>query len=613
MKDKRRVVELLAPARDADVAVEAILHGADAVYMGAKSHGARAAAGNSTSDIARVANFAHQFGARVYVTVNTLVYDDEIREVELLISDLYKAGVDALIVQDLGILRMDIPPIALHASTQCDLRTPEKAKFLTSLGFSQLVMARELTLGEISSIHSAVPDTPLEAFVHGALCVSYSGRCQVSQCLKGRSANRGECAQICRLPFDLLDGDGNVLIKSKHLLSLKDYNASEYLGELLDAGVSSFKIEGRLKDRVYVKNVVAYYRSSLDNVIAKYPDKYARASAGTTALSFEPCLDKSFNRGFTTYFLTNRHPSNGKPMASTGTPKSIGEPIGKVLSARGKLLKISTDTSISNGDGLSYFNQDGEYVGVRVNRTDGNDLYLAKPISVATSTPLYRTSDKAFDDLLAGRSAERKVAVNALLWCENGKINLQLDDERGNRVIKSVDYPEPEAAKNSQRQRQTQILGKLGDTIYQLDKAEVLGAKFIPASVLAQLRRGAVAALDRAQRITYRRELRLPENMVAPCSTKCLTYEDNVANRLARQVYEEHGGEVVEPALECAMPSGNPTVMHTRYCIRREMGACRKQPNGKGLPEKLYLRTGERVLEVHCDCKNCEMHITIKR
>lgn len=613
MKDKRRVVELLAPARDADVAIEAILHGADAVYMGAKSHGARAAAGNSTADIARVADFAHQFGARVYVTVNTLVYDDEIPNVEQLISDLYKAGVDALIVQDLGILRMNIPPIALHASTQCDLRTPEKAKFLESLGFSQLVMARELSLGEIRSIHAAVPTTPLEAFVHGALCVSYSGRCQVSQCLKGRSANRGECAQICRLPFDLLDGDGDVLVKNEHLLSLKDYNASGYIEDLLHAGVSSFKIEGRLKDSVYVKNVVAYYRRALDSVIAKHPDKYVRASFGSTTLSFEPCLSKSFNRSFTSYFLTDRHPANGKSMASVKTPKSLGEPIGKVLYSKGKLLKISTDTSISNGDGLSYFNQDGEYVGVRVNRAEGGDLYLAKPVSVAIGTQLYRTSDKVFDDMLAGGSADRKVGVNARLWWANGKLNLQLDDERRNRVVESVDCPKPETAKACQNQRQTQTIGKLGGTIYHLSNAEVLGDKFIPVSVLAQLRRDAVAALDRAQRITFRRELRRPENMAAPCFAQRLTYADNVANRLAKRVYEDHGAEVAEPALECAVPSGNPTVMHTRYCIRRELGACRKSPEGKRLPDKLFLRAGERILEVHCDCRNCEMRITIKR
>lgn len=613
MKDKRRVIELLAPARDASVAIDAILHGADAVYMGAKSHGARAAAGNSTADIARVAEFAHQYGARVYVTVNTLVYDDEIHCVERLIHELYEAGVDALIIQDLGILRMNIPPIALHASTQCDLRTPEKAKFLESMGFTQLVMARELTLSEINAIHTTVPNTPLEAFVHGALCVSYSGRCQVSQCLKDRSANRGECAQICRLPFDLLDADGNVLEKNKHLLSLRDYNASENLEAMLEAGVSSLKIEGRLKDSGYVKNVVSYYRKALDRVIAKHADKYVRASFGVSKLSFEPALSKSFNRSFTSYFLTERHPENGKSMASLNTPKSLGEPIGKVLYAKGKTIRIATSSSIANGDGLSYFNQQGEYMGFRVNRVDGADLILTKPISIAAGTPVFRTYDKAFDDALSGQSAERKVAINAQLWWANGSLNLQLSDERGNRIVKSVDCPELDAAKSDQGPRQTQAIGKLGGTIYQLANAQVMGDKFIPSSVLAQLRRDAVIALDRAQRITFKRPLRLPEQANAPCFAKNLTYADNVANHLSRQVYEAHGAESIEPALECEMPDGTPTVMHTRYCIRRELGACKKQKGGKQLPDKLFLRTGDRLLEVHCDCAKCEMHITIKK
>ena len=613
MKIKQREIELLAPARDADIAIEAILHGADAVYMGPQSHGARAAAGNSTEDIARVAAFAHQFGAKVYATVNTLVFDDEIQRVEKLISDLYEVGVDALIVQDLGILRMNIPPITLHASTQCDLRTPEKAKFLESMGFSQLVMARELSLKEIADIHTAVPNTPLEAFVHGALCVSYSGRCQVSQCLKGRSANRGECAQICRLPFDLLDGEGNVLEKSKHLLSLRDYNASDYLEELLEAGVSSLKIEGRLKDCGYVKNVVAYYRQALDKVIAAHPDKYVRASHGVSKYTFEPNLSKSFNRSFTSYFLTERNPKNGKEMASLRTPKSLGEPVGTVLSAKGKTVRVSTTAKISNGDGLSYFDQNGGYVGFRVNKVEGADLILKDAISIKAGTSIYRTYDKAFDDLLGGQSSSRKVAIDARLWWANGLLNLQLSDERGNRVVKSVDCPELDIAKTDQRPRQIQAIGKLGGTIYRLEKAEVMGERFIPSSVLAQLRRDAVDLLDRAQRITFKRPFRLPEQLGALCFSKYLTYYDNVANHLARELYENHGAEIVEPALECKMPNGSPVVMHTRYCIRRELGACKKQKGGKKLPEQLLLRNGEHILEVHCDCAKCEMQITLKK
>ncbi len=612
MKDKRREIELLAPARDAQVAIEAILHGADAVYMGPESHGARASAGNSTADIARVAEFAHQYGARVYATVNTLVYDYEIPAVEKLISDLYAAGVDALIVQDMGILRMNIPPIALHASTQCDLRNPDKAKFLARMGFSQLVMARELSLKEISEIHAAVPDTPLEAFVHGALCVSYSGRCQVSQCLKGRSANRGECAQICRLPFDLLDTSGNELMSGKHLLSLRDYNASKHLDELLEAGVSSLKIEGRLKDCNYVKNVVAYYRKTLDEVISRLSDRYVRSSYGKSDISFTPQLSKSFNRSFTSYFLTERHPKNGHSMASLNTPKSLGEPIGKVLYARGKTVRISTATAISNGDGLSYFDQRGEYKGFRVNKVDGTDLVLKDAVSIPSGTMVYRTFDKPFDDTLCGKTAERKVAVDARLWWTHGELCLQLSDERGNLVAQAIDCPELDIAKSDQSVRQTQVISKLGGTIYRLRNVELMPSKFIPSSVLAKLRRKAVEALYSAQRITFKRPLRLPEQADALTFSKHLTYSDNVANHLARQVYESHGAETIEPALECEMPSTIPSVMHTRYCIRRELGACKKQKGGKTLPDKLFLRTGANVLEVHCDCANCEMHITVK-
>ncbi|MGM9868998.1 MAG: U32 family peptidase [Sodaliphilus sp.] len=612
MQARKRYIELLAPARDAETAIQAILHGADAVYIGPQSHGARAAVGNTTADIGRVVAFAHQFGAKVYATVNTLVYDHEIPAVEKLITDLYKVGVDALIVQDMGILRMNIPPIALHASTQCDLRTPEKAEFLQDLGFSQLVMARELSLNEISVIHNAVPHTPLEAFVHGALCVSYSGRCQVSQCLKGRSANRGECAQICRLPFDLMDNRGNVLMRNKHLLSLKDFNASTHIEQMLEAGVSSFKIEGRLKDVPYVKNVVAYYRNAIDRIIAKHPDKYVRASQGISQYTFEPNLSKSFNRSFTDYFLAERKPISGTAMASIHTPKSIGEPIGHVIVSKGKTLKISTTASISNGDGISYFNDKGEYVGFRVNRVDGANLFLKSPLSIKAGTMLYRTYDKAFNDALAAKSADRKISITAHLWWAHGALRLELNDERGNRIVSSLECNEPEPANKSQEQQQIQTLSKLGGTIYQLVEAIVPGNHFIPSSLLAQLKRNAIGALDRAQRITYQRLLRRPENEQAECFATSLTYADNVANHLAEQLYHEHGVHTIQPAIEIDMPKENVPVMHTRYCLRRELGACKKEKGARLLPDPLILRTAGQQLEVHCDCQKCEMQIRIK-
>ena len=327
MRDSHKI-ELLAPAANAEVAREAILHGADAVYMGPPSHGARKSAANSIEDISRTADFAHKFGAKVYATVNTIVYDHELKDVERLAWNLYRAGTDALIVQDMALLRLDLPPIALHASTQCDTRTIEKARFLEDVGFSQIVLARELTLKEIADICESLT-VPVETFIHGALCVSYSGRCHASQATCGRSANRGECAQICRLPFTLTDANGKILAKDRHLLSLKDFNASDRLEELLNAGVRSLKIEGRLKDASYVKNVVAYYRQRLDNIIEASDGRYERSSSGESTVSFTPQLDKSFNRGFTRYFLDNRRQAG---ISSPLTPKSMGEEIKDISS-----------------------------------------------------------------------------------------------------------------------------------------------------------------------------------------------------------------------------------------------------------------------------------------
>lgn len=373
-----RSIELLAPARNADVAIEAIKHGADAVYMGAGSHGARAAAGNSLDDIERVVKYAHIFGARVYVTVNTIVYDDELLQVEQLVRSLYNIGVDALIVQDMALLQMDLPPIALHASTQCDIRTPQKAQLMQAAGFSQVVLARELSLEETAAIHASV-DVPLEAFVHGALCVSYSGDCQAGWALQRRSANRGECPQICRLRYDLLDADGRMLVKGKHLLSLRDLNRSKYIEEMLESGVSSLKIEGRLKDADYVKNITAHYRRLLDEIIGAHPDKYVRASYGSSKISFTPDVAQSFNRGFTTYFTKPLALSSR--MASINTPKWSGVPVGTVKSVSPKFITAALSTQLANGDGLGFFARSGEFVGFRLNRVDGNRLFPASAVS----------------------------------------------------------------------------------------------------------------------------------------------------------------------------------------------------------------------------------------
>lgn len=612
MKNKAQLIELLAPARDAEIAIEAIKHGADAVYMGPAGFGARQAAGNSTADVARVCAFAHQFNARVYATVNTVVLDNELARVERLIHDLYHAGVDALIVQDLGILRLDLPPIALHASTQCDLRTPAKAQFLASLGFSQLVLARELSLLEIAQIHQAVPEVPLEAFCHGALCVSYSGRCQVSQVLRGRSANRGACAQMCRLAYDLTDGEGRTLLHNKHLLSLRDFNASSHLLAMLQAGVTSFKIEGRLKDAAYVKNVTAYYRQRIDQLLAAHPELGRRSSAGTSTFSFTPDVARSFNRSFTSYFLDGR-PANGSRMASLNTPKSMGEPLGTVLHSKGKTLVIDSSKAIANGDGLSFMGNDGQWTGVRVNRAQGNRVELRQAVSIPVGTAVHRTSDKAFDDVLSRPSATRAIAVDATLRYTSQQLVLTLSDERGNQVTCSLTCPPLQAALSSQTKRQLSVLGKLGGTIYVLRHAEVCGQWFIPASVLTSLRRKAIGLLDHAQLLTRERPTRLPEKPDSPCFATTLTSADNVANHLAATLYHDHGVTAIEPAIELSNTLPKSPVMHTRYCLRRELGACRKQPGSKKLPSKLLLRHGDDLLRVECDCTRCEMNLYVEK
>ena len=610
MRTQLRKIELLAPARDADIAIEAVRHGADAVYMGASAFGARASAGNDLAEVARAVDFAHQFNTRVYATVNTLVYDHELKQVERLISDLYHIGVDAIIVQDMGILRLDLPPIALHASTQCDLRTVEKARFLESVGFSQLVLARELSLDEVRTIADSV-QVPIEAFVHGALCVSYSGRCQVSEMVKGRSANRGECAQMCRLSYDLEDGEGHKLMENKHLLSLRDLNMSSRLAAMLEAGISSFKIEGRLKEAGYVKNVVAYYRRALDRLIAANGDRYERASCGTSVHNFDPDVAKSFNRSFTTYFADGHRLPNGHSMASLHTPKSLGEPLGKARHVRGKTMEIDTRKPLANGDGLSFVNARGEYEGCRVNVANGNHVVLNDEVQIPAGAMIYRTHDKAMADILAKPSAERRIAVDAQLALVPGGISLTLTDERGNRATHRLETDTIQPAQSAQTEKHRQVLGKLGNTIYVLNEAQLLDGSFIPSSLLTRLRRETIELLDRAHRLTYRFDLRRTEDREAPCFATELTSADNVANHLAEEFYRDHGVERITPAIEVQKPAGQEPVpvMHTRYCLRRELGACRLDAKARQLPDELYLRNGNTLLRVDCDCSRCEMRL----
>lgn len=587
MSQPRRI-ELLAPAANKDVAVAAILHGADAVYIGASSHGARSKASNSVKDIAELVKFAHRFRARVYVTVNTLVYDNEQEQVRRLINDLYRIGVDALIVQDMSILRMDIPPVALHASTQCDTRTPAKAKFLEEVGFSQLVLARELTIPEIKEICDNVT-VPVECFVHGALCVCYSGRCAASQVSLGRSANRGECAQMCRMPYTLRNGRGEVLEKNKYLLSLRDFNASHRLEYLLEAGVSSFKIEGRLKDADYVKNVTAAYRQALDRIIAAHPEKYIRSSYGMSEVKYTPRLDKSFNRGFTDYFLGSRRPG---AMASLLTPKSMGE-------------EIKDMHLLHNGDGISFFNSKGEYEGVNVNGVKNGHIIGSRPVALPKGTVVHRTRDIVWSKMISGDTALRKLWVDMSIDEEG----LTVSDERGLTVRVSMDVPKDKARNPMDP---TRILSKLGATVYRLRNLEnrLNPDTFIPASELTQVRRSAIEALDKANEAAYPFDYRRNENKDAEYPVKQLDARDNVANMTAREFYRDHGVTVMEtPVEQDRKYSGE--VMTSRYCILRELGACKRDCKDRKIRERfvepLTIRTGPHTFTLRFDCARCEM------
>ena len=601
-----RKIELLAPARDASVAIEAIKCGADAVYIGADSHGARAAAGNTVEDIAEVVKFAHQYNARVYVTLNTIIYENEIGAVEKLVARLYDAGVDALIVQDMGVLRMNIPPIALHASTQCDTRDARKAVFLEKVGFSQIVLARELSLREINKIYQSV-NVPLEVFVHGALCVSYSGDCQASCVAMGRSANRGECAQMCRLPYTLEDGNGKVLMENKHLLSLKDMNRSTYIKDMIEAGVSSFKIEGRLKDVGYVKNTVAYYRQAIDEVIADNPDKYERASAGRSTYNFTPALEKSFNRGFTDYFL---HKDNER-IASIDTPKSQGEKVGKVKFVKGREVVATIEKPLNNGDGLGFFDENGVLTGFRLNRVEGNKLFPATSVNLKPGMALFRNKDKSWDDLLSADGVSRNIAVKMVLKTTVNGIAIDLYDERGNNVSLplTVEYQE---AKSPQEESRRRVLSKTGNTIYRVEEIEDnLGNVFVPASVLTDLRRKALDLLDKVQITRYKTDKRIEEDKSASLPQgNVLTYHDNVANSLSREFYCEHGATHIESAIEVQGEiKDEMVVMNTRYCLRREMGCCLKTPNAKKWVGPLYLQSANNRFRLDFDCKECRMKV----
>lgn len=607
-------VELLAPARNAAIAFAAINHGADAVYMGASGHGARKQAANSIEDVRYVVEYAHRFGVKVYVTVNTIVYEDEIKQVEFLIRELWRIGVDAIIVQDMGILRMDIPPIPLHASTQCDIRTPEKARFLENAGFSQLVLPRELSLDEIRLFRKATT-VPLEAFVHGALCVSYSGDCQASFALKARSANRGECAQICRYKYDLENEKGEKIIRDKFLLSLKDMNRIGNLSEMLDAGITSFKIEGRLKDEGYVKNVVAAYSNALDMAIKASGGRFMRASKGRSRPAFVPDVNKSFNRGFTSYFLHLPLPESAS-LASADTPKWVGEEVGTVVGqTTARRLKVRLRMPLNNGDGIGCFNRIGEYKGCRVNRVDGDELYVASDFLVPPGTKIYRNSDRNWDKALEKSDGNRKIPVSMLLRGNGSRIILEITDEDGVSVVEACDYEE-QPAKTPQEDARRRVLSKLGDTDFELvELCDLLRDRFVPSSMLASLRRSATEALGHVYAARYPTEFRRLSSGSGEIDfyKKGLSRHDNISNSLARGFYAAlpNVNVPLPDAIEVSPKSlrTDARVMQTRYCIRRELGACLKTKAAGNLPKVLYLASGAARFRLEFDCSVCCMNV----
>lgn len=598
-------IELLSPAKNLDVGIAAINHGADAVYIGPSQFGARVAAGNSVEDIERLVEYAHRYYARVYVTLNTILRDDELEHARKLVNDLYNVGVDALIVQDMALLQMDLPPIALHASTQCDTRTVEKVKFLEKCGFEQVVLARETSLATMEEMAKQT-NVALEAFVHGALCVSYSGQCYLSEAMRGRSANRGACAQMCRLPYDLLDEDGNVLVKKKHLLSLKDFDASRHLEEMINIGVSSFKVEGRLKDIDYVKNITSYYRRKFDAILEGSPRK--AASSGKTIFFFEPDPKKTFYRGATDYFLEGRK----REIWSFDTPKSLGEPIGRVKDIWRNALSLNTKNVIANGDGLCFLNKAGEFEGFRVNKVESGRLLPLNMPKIEKGTLIYRNSDVAFERVLSGKTAERKISLSLFVKSVADK-ELTIEAKDADNIVTSITISVVgELANNPNKMIETwrTQLSKLGGTIFDVKDINFSVVKqtyFVPVSQIAELRRQLIEVHEMNRSKSYVRSLINIEPTNHKYVSQELDYRANIYNSQAKAFYEQHGCVVKQLAFE-EQHQPKVELMRTKHCIRYALGWCRKE-NPKAQIKELYLQNGNDKFRLEFDCRNCEMLI----
>ena len=631
-------IELLSPARDADIGIEAVNHGADAVYIGGPAFGARAGAGNDIHDLERLIAHAHRFHSRVFITLNTILRDDELEGARQMAWQVYNAGADALIIQDMGLLEIDLPPIQLHASTQTDIRTPEKARFLQDCGLSQIVLARELTVQQIAAVRAATDPQrcAIEFFIHGALCVAYSGQCYISHAQTGRSANRGDCSQACRLPYQVTDAQGRIVAHDKHVLSMKDNNQSDNLRALIDAGVRSFKIEGRYKDMGYVKNITAHYRRLLDEILDEREasgDPLARASSGRTTFTFTPDPLQNFNREFTDYFVNGRKEDIG----AFDTPKNPGQAIGWVTKLGPNFVELEVSdpaTVLHNGDGLCYYDLQKELVGLQINRAEpvsprGGRQWRVFPKDpmegfkdLRKGTEVNRNRDMDWVRTLEKKSSDRRIALWAQFAETPDGFALTLTDEDGFTGTAQAALPH-EAAQDAAKAEASlrEQLGRFGATIFSVNDItlQVSRPSFVPASSLNALRRDALAALEAARAAGFERLPRAtPVEPPVPYPEDTLSYLANVFNHKARDFYARHGVKVIDAAYESHEEEGEVSLMITKHCVRYSMSLCPKQAKGvTGVQgtiraEPLQLINGKEKLTLRFDCKPCEMHVVGK-
>ena len=599
-------IELLAPAKNVEFGMAAINYGADAVYIGSPKFGARVSAGNSLHDISALTKYAHKYYAKTYVTLNTILFDKELDEAQTIIHQLYNEGVDAVIVQDMGILEMDLPPIPLFASTQTHNYSWEKIKFLENVGLQRVILARELSLNQIKEIRSKT-NVDLEFFVHGALCVSYSGQCYFSRAINKGSANRGACAQACRAYYSLVDAKGDTLIKDKHLLSLKDLNLSDYIDDLLKAGISSFKIEGRLKDIDYVKNITSFYRQKIDNSLLG--TNLCKESSGKVYYDFTPDPKRTFNRDYTSYFVDKRN----KNILSEHTQKSIGKKIGIVRSIHKNYFILDSTEKLNNGDGICFFDSDNKLQGTKVNKTDNKKIFSDSLKNIKTGTEIYRNFDIVFNKLLATSKTIRKITAKISIVEIDKGVKVKAVDEDNNRIEFDV-INKKEIAKNPERALENikKQLEKSGDSIFNIEKVDVSleTSIFFPISELNNMRRQALILLEKERVKNYKRsEFDIIKNDI-PYLSNTITYKENTLNKLAEKFYKRHGVTQIEKAFEAQSDFKDKDIMQTKHCLKYQIGACLKYHNNpKKISEPLFLKDNNRKYRLEFDCKNCQMKV----